>query len=1360
MKRPRKFLAFILILLLINTLFFIAWYALDLQGTVKGIVEREAGKALKGKLQIASFTISDQQVFAQGISFKATDNSLNFKADNARIRFNLLKFIFSGFKIRNILNQVEVNKADVSYNYVYTPKPKKAKKKFELPDLRPYFNDLKLTDSSVKLHLDLPLNLIEPGSLVVTEALSAINLQVRNSASSRILLSAVSSSKGTISLNAILDKGRLVSSHAEINNFIPQYINHPQFQDASTELNLVFDASQEKKGSPLSLEGKAILWDTHTLLFSQYPVRIPYLTLSSDGNKLVADISQGNVGSSSLAGNITLTGLFNQLQIEPSALALQLDLGMLDPKLQGIVDATVNIQGTLKDPVVSLLSGSQGISYQGQSIKALALDANYAAGELALNLQSGTWQNQSFSLAGVFDTKYRKLIATLDVQPVSNAFSELKVNASADLELVLYEALPQVKASFTRLDIDRGNIRFANVAGYLNLFPASQGEKKNYYVDLELEAEDKTRISLVGDLLDRTLLLNGDFPALALANIYPQQILTQYAPVISGSISAFLDGDRIVASSDLGLALNKGLNFSSDLQLNASYDLKSQEGFALLQTSGGTLNGEPISLDLVSEIDKSKLRIHSLQLNDQLLLSGDIDLKDYQDANFDLVLKGVSSTLVSAYYPQIDLPEFSGLDILVNYHPNEADTQGAELILKELKIPGLQPLQARFSLRGQSEQIQINGILNNQVRTLVSLAGTASLLPQIDLKFEAKVDQLAVSDLLASAPATGTINGVVGVELSDLLGPDRDMSFVADISSPSISIPDFVDLDNVLIKVTQTSELLTVDTLYVGVSKLASVQCSGALDYNVLTQTYYEGDNKLDLKVDGDLFAWLKDSVDMITAAHGKSKLSATVTIQDDQFLIEKGNLEIENGFVDLKDQSESIRDINLNAVVSNNQMLLNNSSCVIGDGKLSILNEFDEDPSNHFFVGFLDLGSLKLRADEPGLRVNLPFYTEPRSTSNIILRGQNSEYATINGPFDDMTISAEVLVYNANAVYPPKTDNLLNLIYTFRSAFGRREELASDPVPLPFNLDLMIRLKDNVKYSTYPANLDIQPDGYLHIVYDGLLWRATEAYFYSDRGSIDFFGTVFQADKLTVTILESQDVLDVEGSFFRRAEDGTIITLSVRTDSDASKPIFDRLVFSLNSDNPDDLTISNVITRLRYKSNAGDLSGEQDNNVLRDEALNLISDNLNTSLVAPFLLPVENTIRRLLKLDDVSINAGFFQNLFTEYSSNNNQVSGFTDVNQFMGDMARFSSSILLNNLSVSASKYLGRKLYLDYKITLQEATDLQNQTRIAVSHDTSLRLFLPQQFRVAYTFKYEHEGSRISHEIMLMRSFRFWGL
>ena len=65
-----------------------------------------------------------------------------------------------------------------------------------------------------------------------------------------------------------------------------------------------------------------------------------------------------------------------------------------------------------------------------------------------------------------------------------------------------------------------------------------------------------------------------------------------------------------------------------------------------------------------------------------------------------------------------------------------------------------------------------------------------------------------------------------------------------------------------------------------------------------------------------------------------------------------------------------------------------------------------------------------------------------------------------------------------------------------------------------------------------------------------------------------------------------------------------------------------------------------------------------------------------------------------------------------------------------------------------------------MDYELGLQEATDLQKKTRLMVSHDTSLRLVLPKQYRVGYTFSYEPSEERITHEIMIQKTLRFWGL
>lgn len=1360
MKRPRKFLAFILVLLLINTLFFLAWYTLDLQDVVKGIVEREAGKALKGKFQIGGFHISDQQVYATKISFRAQDGSLNFDVNSARVRFNLLRFIFSGFKIRNILNQTEIYQADLRFAYTKTPEPPKPKKKFELPDLTPWFNDLRITDSKVRADVNLPLKLTEIGDLELAESLSGVNLRVVNSTGkSKLSLSANTHSKGILSANAVLEKGRLVSGHAELSNYTPLKVSHPQIQDASTEMNLVLDASQPVKGSRLKLEGKAILWDTRALLLSQYPVRIPYLSVSSDGDKLVADISQSSVGSSSIAGNIALSGLQRRLNIEPSNLAMQLDLGMLGPEFSGLVDVTLDASGSPKEPVANLILASPLLSFSGQTVTDVALEGNYADEEFAFILQSAVWQNTSVRLAGAFDTKYRKLLATLETEPVSNAFSELKLRSDLELEVTLYEKLPEVKALITDLSVAREKISFEGVSGYLNLFPATQGKVGNYYVDLELTDSAGTQISLAGDLLDRVLVLDANLAPLALADFYPQEFVNRLTPVLGGQIKAYMNGDRIVASSDLGLKLNSGLNVDADLDLAGTYDLVKGQGFASLKTRDASLNGQDIALDLVAAIDRSDLTLHSLQLNDQIFLSGRVDLADLpQELAFDLAILGLDSDSVTRYYPELQIPEFTRLNLASSYNLDSTRRIRADLSVGQVDLPGLRPLVGTLSLDGYPEDVAITASVNNPYRQLLDLSGRGSIGQTVDMAAQLRLSDLAVSDVVVSPPAEGKVSGVVGLAIADLAGNNRQISFDTDLSSPLISIPGMTDLENIVVRITQTPQLLTVDTLSVSASQYASVACSGALDYNLLTQSFYEGSHSLQADVEGYFFEWLDTTVDYITAAEGQSSLQFSVRTQDDQFFVESGNLRLEKGMIALKDQPEQIRNIDISAVFNANRLELTNATCSMGKGKLIIENDFEDDPGSHFGIGFLDLGTFRLKIDEPGIRVNIPMFTEPRSSSNVVLRGQNSPWATVKGPFDDMDIKAEALVYDAEAVYPPNTDNLLNLIYSFGSVFGK-DETPTAPPPLPFKLDAMIRFRDNIRYTTYPANLSIQPDGYLRIVYDGQVWKAAEASFYSEQGTIDFFGTVFQADELSINIMESQDLLDISGTFFRRAEDGTVVTLNITTDPDNTKPIFSRISISLQSDNPADLTIQNILSRLSYKSTAGKLADGSEQNVLRDEALNLISDNLNTSLIAPVLMPLENFVRRALKLDDVSINAGFIQNLFTEYTSDPNQLAGYTGMNQFMGDVARFSSSILLNNLSVSASKYLGRKLYLDYKVTLQEATDLENQTRINVSHDTSLRLFLPEQFRVTYTLKYEHANDKFTHEVMLLRSFRFWG-
>ncbi len=1363
MKRSRVFLGIIIFLLVINTLFFLAWYAFDLQGVVKGIVEREAGKALQGNLSIADFTISDRQVFAENIDFAAADSSLFFSVENARVRYNLLKFIFSGFEIRNLLHQVEINQPRVSYTYIPKPKPRvpPPKKKFRLPDLSRYFNQLELHGGEVRLKLDLPLNLAGEDYLTASEELTQIEIKATNAKFLEASLSAVSHKGGLLQAFARMDQDRLLSSFVELKNYNPADLAHPLLQDFSTELNLTLQASQPSADADFELDAKALVWDTRATLLSQYRLNLPFLSVESDGDRLSAQLSRTSLGSSSVSGRIALEGLQKQISFDPSQLDLSLDLGMIDPQLQGWVTATVAGSGTVKQPQLALTASSESISYQDQSVSAIALEASYADNELAFSLNNAVWQNQQISLQGTLDPQYRTALAHLTTSPILNNYEELRVTALCDLEVTLYDKLPHLKAEIDRLSVSRAELNLPELNGAVTLVPLMiEGRPENYYVNLDLASADGTQLHLVGDLLDRNLLISGNFQDIFLASVYGQDTIKSLAPKISGSIQGFLNGDRIVASSALNVSLNAGLDFQTGLQLTGSYSLSSQRGTLFADGIEGRLNSQPLDFELAAQIEGQLLTLNSLRLNDLLLLSGWLDLGQVREHGFSLGLRGLDAATVQRYYPQLELPDIRGVNLFAKYNLERDQEADVTLWVDEVNIPGINPLNAAFKLSGPPGRIALQGRVFNSFRELVSLEGSVAINDRIDLEATALLKELRVSDLMPAPPVFADLNGEVRFSVTDLLNAKPILELATELRSRRVEIPDAVVLSDIVVNLRQSPEVLYVDSLRVTANRMAQLSAQGALDYNLLSQTFFDGNHALQLRVEGSLFAWLKETLPLVTEASGRSSFYCTVETLEDQFLVSAGEIDIRNGFIMLKDQIEPIRNLHLLATLSNNRLQLENFSCYMGDGKLTVLNDFEEDSSNHFFVGFLDLGSFRLKIEEPGILVNAPMFTTPRTLTNIVLRGQNSEYATVKGPFDDMRISAEAVLSNASAVFPPNTDNLLSLIYSFRDAFSRGDYSKPDPVPLPFTLDLMVRLRDNISYTTYPANISIQPGGFLHIVYNGLDWIPVEANFVSERGTIDFFGTVFQTERLNIIILESQNLILVEGSFYRRAADGTVITLSIGTDPDTSKPLFDRLSFNLSSDNPEDLTVTDMLARLRYSKNPGELTDTQKQSLLQDEALNLISGNLNTTLLSPFIYPIENRLRRLLKLDNFSISVGFIQNLFTEYSNDPNQLAEFTDMNQFMSDVTQFSSAILLNNLSVSMSKYLGRKFFLDYEFTLQEATDLQKRTKIVISHDTSLRVFLPHQFRLGYTFKYEPQDDNLTHEIMLQRSFRFWGL
>ncbi|GAB1468389.1 hypothetical protein MASR2M64_11080 [Candidatus Cloacimonadota bacterium] len=1354
MPRSKIFLTIVLVLLLVNAAYFLAWYGLGLRGQFRNMLASQLAKAIKGKVHITELHFSDRQLHAEGISIATADSSISVNVKSLRAHYNLLRFIFSGFKPSKLLQDIEVYQPVLRLNIKAKPKKDKPKKPFAIPDLTQFFANLRIEDGTAMIEVDLPLKIVTQGNLHIYEEFSKINLSTTNKRRSDIVFSALSSRNGKLSLRGALDKGVIKEARVEIEAFRPLSIAHPDIKNLQTEVSAIATANQAAAGAPINYQAKTQIWGTQLLFASKYPVKIPFVGADTDGKTLTAQITKSTIGSSNIKADVSISGMDKEIKFDSALVEGGLDLAMIYPDLAGVIDFTASGKGTLKHPTATINASSAMLGYNQYVVHDIALSGDYADDELHVKLPQARFQNQDIVIDGSFNTQTLALNAKVLSTPLFPNTDTYAVGADIDIYAEFIDKYPYLDAKINQLDFISGKANVNGVNGYVKLIPVS--EDKNYYVDANLAGENGFSLSVVGDILDRNLLIDATFTDLAISHLYAEANLIKINPIASGALKAIMAGDDIYAQTSLDIAIDQPIAYTTHLEGIGSIDLQSLQASLQLDGSNGAINEQDVSFNLSATMKDENIYVHGFKANDLVSLSGRLNLKDLQDVDFALALQNITSWDIVRFFPTLDtsVPDFKGLSLFANYNRDGLNNLDADLNLNEIDLISVTPLSLHLGVNGDLSSIDISGELTNKEKKLIDLSGLASLKPNLNIAATAVFDSLNIQEVLMSSPVGGSIAGSASIDLRNLKSKASRMDLMAVLIASQIVVGD-TKIDTAIIKAKQSPKELIVDSLYVLSSGLFEITGSGALDYNAIKNEYFEGTQKLHLKVDGQLFPWLKNLTSYIEDAKGYSSLDFVLGTQDDQFSITDGHLDIHDGFLRLKDQSEPLENIAIKGIIDKNRVIIERGQVKMGNGNLIFNNVFEADSSDHFVIGLIDLGIIRLMIEEPGILANIPLFSPPRTLSNIILKGRDSRYATVKGPFDQMKISAEVTLSNSSVLYPPNTANLLKLASSLKDATSKRAE----PPLLPFTLDVMVNLGENVRYVTYPTRLTMQPGGFLHLMYDGQNFSVQDANFSSERGTIDIFGTVFQVENVDITMVESKDLLNVNGIFNKRAPDGSTLTLTVTTSPDLTKSFSDRLQFSLTSDNPADRSIGQILSRLTYNQSS-DVNQDTKGTPLQDEALTLLSGNLDSSLLTPLLSPVENFIRRKLRLDGFSITAGFIQNLYTQYSTDRNQLSDNTDMNNISTDIAQFSSSILLNNLSLSMSKYLGRKFFLDYKLDLQEATDLQKKTKLLISHETSVRYLLPYKLRLNYTFKYLPQENGMTHEMMLQRTFHFWGL
>jgi hypothetical protein len=611
--------------------------------------------------------------------------------------------------------------------------------------------------------------------------------------------------------------------------------------------------------------------------------------------------------------------------------------------------------------------------------------------------------------------------------------------------------------------------------------------------------------------------------------------------------------------------------------------------------------------------------------------------------------------------------------------------------------------------------------------------------PEINITANGIIDSLQLADILQKENLNGIVKG--GIEFSR---SQNNNEFQMDFEVKQFKLNKF-RADLLKFDILQNDSLLYVNEIKCYRKDEFNLRSNGTIGFNILNSKAFSDTNYLSIKFDGDLIKVLSDQTNAIISGGSNAEFEFKIGTRESKIFIEKGNFSLTKGYMKINDQPEDIDKLTFKFKIINDIFKIDKFQFRMGEGRCHISNEITND-NEDFILGTLNLGKILINTNDGGVLFNMPGYIPENNVVKIVISGRDNEYFEVRGPFEDVQLIGDLNISNGGVIFPPNTENLLKLFNTVR------EKRESGNVTLPLSFNLMVNFGENMKYVTYPLDIKLNQGGYLNLIYENEEFTIADALFIAEEGSVDIFGTEMKLDYLQIQLSKFTEGANISGTFYKKTADGSLITLNIYNEITGNDKV-GTLKFSLLSDNAND-RITDILSKLRYNRSMEDISPDQKKTLLQDEVIQIAGMGLESAVMDPLLSPLENWVRKTLKLDYFHIRTDLVQNLFASYSSDEkSQYEIYNETNE----LAKLSSELFLNNLSVSMGRYLSRDLFLDYETRVERSQDVALASEMGVFHEFSLRYQLPFKFRILYKYKILPFKEENPHEIMLEKSFKF---
>ncbi|MDO9576384.1 MAG: hypothetical protein Q7J16_00690 [Candidatus Cloacimonadales bacterium] len=1317
MKSRKWLLIIVSIVMIVNISFFFIIRLSIVNDLVEKKLSKYISENLQAEVRFGNFTFNDKQLRITDLQV-SSQGSFSLAVKQIYIEYNLPQLLLSNFKYLQAIKHIKIFEPTIDYNINPGSGEKKEGEKARIPNIAEFFKKLDIYDGKLKI-------VYNSEQFKAEKELHNLNLSIINSNDTKLTLNCKGTKSDSIFIEALLFEGELKEAAVKLTDFDLENIELRNVHDFAASLDFALSYKFKKieyNGAVKQIQVAAFdrVGTARSLEFSgnesDFFCRFQDFVL--DGNKLSLEAEIEKIFT-------------DQRKLSATIEAEQIPIHKYTDQVDGFADLKVKVKGSFNDLMISAEAHSDSLFSQNQKISNVEISAKMQKNKLTFSLLNAIWEDNTITGSGAYQLG-KELKIDLQSPGLSWQYGENKIKGDLTGNINYKDKLTAV-LELQNCEFNNPEFKISNLTLYASI------DDKDFVANL-LHTNKDLQVSCRGILNPPAIDAQIKFKRFDLGNFLNNSEL----PIISGNLDVTASESTIVLNSDMRAYDQNFGKLNGRLSTNFIADLANNKTALNMHTYNGKFNYETFDLNLIAEGTLDSIRTKQFTINKILNIDAWCKLKPELQYGVNLQGENIKVKDIAQYF--MNYYAFSELqgnaDIQMQYDSRNNGTMNGSINFEKFKTGSMTDFNGQLIITGTNNRLSVHDSYVNCLEDRIfDFSGEISLQPEFRIDASGMLVNASLKNIFPDSKLKGDISGSFNFNKNP-----HSQVLNAEIKAENLKSND-LKVDRINLRLTQEDSLLTIHELLMENAELFKINGSGSIGYNFLTSTIHPDSNTVNITFTGDLLEFVAEQSNAIKSGRSDCEFNLKFGMVESGIFIDECNFHLDKGKLNIKDQPIEIDKISLLFNIKNNLLSLDKFELKTDEGKLYIKNEITNSDLD-FKLGSLNLGIFKIKTNSTGLTVYIPKYTPKNSFLNAVITGRNSDYLEVTGPFDDLKIYGDVTVSNGALIFPPNTDNLMNLFNVSKPV--KKDDLEANPLPISF--DILLHVGENVRYVTFPVNVKVNEEGYLHLKYMNGEFQKPEGLFSAEEGSVDMFGTTLILDYMQIQLNQFGSGVTVSGVFYKKAADGTLITLEIYNDNSGDSS-FGNLKFTLASDDPTDLT-TDILAKLRFNRTMDEISPAQKKTLLQDEVIQIAGLGIESAVIDPLISPVENTLRQLFRLDYFHLQTDLIQNLFASYSSENKSQYTITEE---QSQVDRFTSEMFLNNLSVSAGKYLTRKLFFDYELRLEKQDEIVSKTNLGVYQDFKLRYDLPLKFKISYQYFILPFDEKNQHQIGLERSFKF---